>query len=579
MKPVFSVDQIRRAENKLMALQSDPDELMISAASAVADVAFAMLKGPLPPLVSDDKVLILVGTGGNGGDALYAGAFLAEEGFRVDALLLDNERYHQSALAYFESLGGIVLREEPQAMEYRLLIDGILGIGGRDGLSPDTARFVENFNSSGVPVLAVDIPSGVNADTGAVPEPVLVTVDGFEVGAPIARQKIPTHINADVTITFGGLRRAHAVTAACGEVLIADISVAGAGGYSLAQALTEVQYADGGPQCYASKAWNDPPELIDSLVEELAEASSTIQTIGPHFISLDIEPSPEHDKYSGGIVGIVAGSEQYPGAAVLATAAAVRATSSMVRYTGPASAQVIAALPEVVAAPTLEATGRVQAWVFGPGRGINEHTSQELQQLLHSEEPLLIDADGLTLLSGSAELRQALRTRQGATVLTPHRGEFDRIAQELRAEGVDIPDSEKDPIAAAFALSENLQCCVLLKGRFTVIATSDYAYLVNAGHSWSATPGSGDVLSGLIGAHLAHSIVELKRAAEYLPELEIPKTAMYVQVAPAVTIHAMAAALSAQTEFGSAPTSASRIAAAISPATALANNQGLMNFS
>lgn len=585
MKSVFSVDQIRRAENTLMALQSDSDELMISAASAVADVALALLKVPAPALAQDGKILLLVGSGGNGGDALYAGAFLAEEGKKVDALLLNKERVHHSALSYFESLGGTVLNSEPNHGDYRLLIDGILGIGGRGGIAPETARFVENFYSAGIPILAVDIPSGVHADTGAVPEPALVTLDGFEQGAPIARQKIPTHINADVTITFGGLRRAHAVSAACGEVLLADISVAGAGGRSLSHALLEIQSADSGPQYFASKAWNGVPNApaqnpkLAAMFEALAAENSGIQRLGRQFIVLDVEPSPDHDKYSGGIVGIVAGSEQYPGAAVLATAAAVRATSSMVRYVGPVAAAVLAALPEVVATSSLGTAGRVQAWVFGPGHGIDEQAFKELQELLNNPEPLLIDADGLTLLSASAELRQLLRTRHGASVLTPHRGEFERIASALRAEGIEIPNPETDPIGAAHAMAENLKCCVLLKGRFTIIATCNYVYAVNAGHSWSATPGSGDVLSGLIGAHLAHSSAELNRIPEYIPELEISDTAVYAQVAPAVTIHAVAAALAARTEFGPAPTSASKIAAAIPAATAMVNTHAPMNFS
>lgn len=557
MKSVFTVDQIRRAEERLFRFQSDDDELMISAASAVADVAQAMVAAP-----AEERILLLVGSGGNGGDALYAGAFLCEEGHLVDALLLGGDRVHTSALDYFTELGGVVLDEQPRHLDYHLVIDGILGIGGRGGLTPETARLVENFYSAGIPILAVDVPSGVAADTGATPEPVVVTLDGYDDDAPIARQKIPVHINADVTVTFGGLRRAHAVSAACGRVLLADIRVAGGGGLALSVALQEVAFEDDGARIFASTAWTADRErpVVPGAVD-----------VGEQLVLLDVEPGPDSDKYSGGVVGIIAGDEDYPGAGVLACAGAVRATSAMVRYIGAARDHVIRAHPEVVTHPDLDHAGQVQAWVFGPGAGTGAVQTGQLRQLLGYEQPLLIDADGLTILAGSPELQALLRRRSAPTVLTPHRGEFERIAVALRREGQLIPDSAADPIGAALALATNLHCCVLLKGRFTVVATSDYVYVVNAGHSWSATPGSGDVLSGVIGAHLAQSYAELTRLPEYIPGLSMPNTAVYSQVAPAVSIHAVAAALSARTEFGPASTSASRIAEWVPAATARLN--------
>lgn len=567
MKPVFSVDQIRRAENVLLELQADPDELMISAASAVADVALAMVDNPTPAASQEDSILLLVGPGGNGGDALYAGAFLAEEGYHVDALLLGEGKVHQSALAYFSSLGGQVLEENPPHVSYRLVIDGLYGIGGRGGLAPEAARFVESFYFLGIPILAIDIPSGVNADTGELPPSTLVTLDGFDEDAPMARQCVPTHINANVTITFGGLRRAHAVSPACGEVLLSDISVAGGGGRTLSSELMTCQIEDNTPQMFASTAWLKQDSLFDR--SKFGESAKQIQQVGQHFMVLDIEPGPDHDKYSGGIVGVVAGSETYPGAAMLAVKAAVRATSSMVRYVGSSLKFVLQMQPEVVATQSLDAAGRVQAWVHGPGHGIAAAEVAELKALLQCEEPLLIDADSLTLLERSAELREQLKNREASTVLTPHKGEFERIAEVLRGEGVNIPAAHADPIGAAQAMSKEFDCCVLLKGRYTVIAAEAFVHMINAGHSWLATPGSGDVLSGIIGAHLAHSFAEINRLPEYFPDLNLPRSAIYTQVAAAVTIHAVAAALAARTEFGMAPTSAGSIAEAIPAATAM----------
>lgn len=584
MKSVFTVDQIRRAENKLFAVQDHPDELMMSAATAVAAVARAMLTHPAGEMagesVEEEDILLLVGPGGNGGDALYAGAFLASEGHRVDALLMGGDRVHERAREFFTAAGGTVMTGKPHHYDYDLVIDGILGIGGRGGIKVDTAQFMEHFYSSGTPVLAVDIPSGVDADTGALPEPTLVQLEGYETGAPIARQKIPTHINADVTITFGGLRRAHAVSAACGYVLMSDIRVKGTNqgaGLSLAEALQEVQFEDASPTLYTSRAWRTELENPNAAP---VPAVPGVFPIGSQFILLDMEPTPESDKYTGGVVGIVAGSAQYPGAAVLACSGAVRATSSMVRFVGDEAVrgQVLAAHPEVVAAPTIGESGRVQSWVYGPGRGTGEEQVRELATLFGYPEPVLVDADGITLIARSPELLETLRRREGPTVLTPHKGEFERLADALRESGAQIPSAHTDPIGAALAAARELNCCVLLKGRATVVATSDYAYVVNAGHSWSATPGSGDVLSGLVGAHLAQSYAELSRLPEFIPDMRLPETAVYSMVAPAVSIHAVAAILSARTEFGYAPTSASRIAEYIPAATARANANRIMNF-
>lgn len=583
MKSVFTVDQIRRAENKLFAVQDHPDELMMSAATAVAAVARAMLTHPAGEMagesVEEEDILLLVGPGGNGGDALYAGAFLASEGHRVDALLMGGDRVHERAREFFTAAGGTVMTGKPHHYDYDLVIDGILGIGGRGGIKVDTAQFMEHFYSSGTPVLAVDIPSGVDADTGALPEPTLVQLEGYETGAPIARQKIPTHINADVTITFGGLRRAHAVSAACGYVLMSDIRVKGTNqgaGLSLAEALQEVQFEDASPTLYTSRAWRTELENPNAAP---VPAVPGVFPIGSQFILLDMEPTPESDKYTGGVVGIVAGSAQYPGAAVLACSGAVRATSSMVRFVGDEAVrgQVLAAHPEVVAAPTIGESGRVQSWVYGPGRGTGEAQVRELATLFGYPEPVLVDADGITLIARSPELLETLRRREGPTVLTPHKGEFERLADALRESGAQIPSAHTDPIGAALAAARELNCCVLLKGRATVVATSDYAYVVNAGHSWSATPGSGDVLSGLVGAHLAQSYAELSRLPEFIPDMRLPETAVYSMVAPAVSIHAVAAILSARTEFGYAPTSASRIAEYIPAATARANANRIMN--
>ena len=504
---VHPVATIRACEQALLDVQPTPDHLMRQAAHAVAVAAATML-----PRDHDETVCLLVGSGGNGGDALYAGAELAAH-HDVSAILLGRDgRVHERALAAFEKAGGMVLDELPPTPLAGLIIDGILGIGGSGGLSPELGEWLDLAAENRVPVLAVDVPSGVDADSGALPE-------------------LPgRHVTAEVTVTFGGLRRAHAVSNACGDVLVADIEV---GGTSLSQLLFAQVFGGRSPRLLTYRA---APSARDW--------PAPLHT--PHAITWtgSLEPGAGDDKYSGGVVGLCAGSETYPGAAVLTTLGAVRATSAMVRYAGPLGRDVVRAVPEVVISGGVADTGRVQAWVVGPGRGTDEAARAELAELLVRREPLLIDADALTLLATHRELRESLRARRAGTLLTPHAGEFRRLAAVVG----EIPDPGQDPLGAVEALATDLGCDVLLKGRRTVLWAGGRLTTVDAGSSWAATPGSGDVLAGILGAWMARSGMP--------------------GILEGIAVHGMAAWLSAQTPDGPAPTSASRIAEAVPQATA-----------
>jgi hydroxyethylthiazole kinase-like uncharacterized protein yjeF len=242
-------------------------------------------------------------------------------------------------------------------------------------------------------------------------------------------------------------------------------------------------------------------------------------------------PGPHDDKYSQGVVGILAGSATYPGAAILCTGAAVAATSGMVRHAGAATAEVVSHWPEVVAAPSAAAAGRVQAWCVGPGLGTDEAALADLTFALESDLPVIVDADGLTVLAAQQDL---VAGRQAHTVLTPHAGEYERFG---------LGPVGQDRVAAAGRLAVALGATVLLKGNVTVIADPDgTTFLSPAGASWAATAGSGDVLSGIIGALLAAG----------LPPGEAAAAAAFV--------HARAAnASAADPGPASVPTSASRI--------------------
>lgn len=382
------------------------------------------------------RVTLLVGSGDNGGDALYAGARLARRGAGVSAVLLAPERTHPGGLAALRAAGGAVVgadedRAEGVVARARLVVDGIVGIGGRGGLRERAARLVGAVARDAV-VVAVDLPSGVDADTG-------------EVRGEAVR--------ADVTVTFG--------THKPGLLIDPGREYAGA-----------VRLVDIGLELPAR--------------ERAAEALQYVDVAG-----LLPRPSGESDKYRRGVVGVVAGSGRYPGAAVLCVAGALRGGAGAVRYVGPAADAVLARYPEtLVSAGPPSKAGRVQAWAVGPGLGDD---GERLRDVIGADVPLLIDADGLRL----AEERE-VRARRAPTLLTPHAGEAAALL------GVRREEVETARLAAVRELAGRFGATVLLKGSTTLVASAEGAVRVNpTGTPWLATAGSGDVLSGLAGSLLA----------------------------------------------------------------------------
>lgn len=535
MPKAYTVDEIRAAEAPLLRAQTMPDELMKSAAHGVFLAAEAMLKWehPLRRNDADDlpaapDVLLLVGKGGNGGDALYAGAELAMAGYSVDGWIAWDTA-HDPALEAFRNAGGTVLDEPPFTRHdadiiplrfYRLAIDGLTGLGGGGSLGEDVGVVLEGLRRSWAYMLSVDVPSGIAADTGVKGE---------------------VHVVADATVTFGGWRYAHALAPECGIQLLADPSTG------------QGTIGDNLP-------WSEDAPYVTRAVVDDHEWPKGLRLMEPDNEE-PAEPGPYDDKYTGGVVGIRAGSTTYPGAAILATAGAIHATPSMVRYAGPQDKEVVRAHPEVVATPQLKHAGRVQAWVFGPGAGTDNKAWNDLAELLTRPEPLLIDADGLTLIAESTKLVNALRSRKGQTILTPHDGEFDRlITSEWIAPSVrpDAQDADKvGRLEQTKTLAEALNCTIVRKGRSTIIVDTHHheSHVIDCGTSWAATPGSGDVLAGVMGARMARWVARFGNDA-------------VLDLAPSVAIHSVAAALAAETPYGPAQTHASAIARAIPAATA-----------
>ncbi|GAA2743848.1 bifunctional ADP-dependent NAD(P)H-hydrate dehydratase/NAD(P)H-hydrate epimerase [Terrabacter aerolatus] len=474
-----SVETVRAAEAAAMA-QLPEGELMSRAALGLAEVAAARLAD-----TEGTTVVGLVGAGDNGGDTLYAVAHLAETGFACAVVLVPpsgRSGVHVGGLESAEVAGVMVHVAADGAAaaadvvaEADLVLDGIVGIGGRPGLRPEAARLVDAVDDDAW-VIAVDLASGLD---------------------PAGEEGEDDAVWADETVTFGTPKPVHllpAGEAATGRLTVVDIGV------DLAEA----------PAAVERLTWDDVVDLWPV-------------------------PGSGDDKYSRGVLGVVAGSEAYPGAAVLCTTSAAEAGVGMLRYVGTPTpvGLVHQAVPEAVVGD-----GRVQAWAVGPGLDTEADDERSRAQLeaaraaLASDLPVVVDAGGLALVEGR---------RTAPTVLTPHAGELARLLNRLEtrsagtadgnhgapvtsagesrgrrpvtgpADGdegdrheVTADDVKGDPLGHARRLVALTGATVLLKGATTLVVTDGEPVRSQAdAPPWLATAGAGDVLSGVIGALLA----------------------------------------------------------------------------
>jgi hydroxyethylthiazole kinase-like uncharacterized protein yjeF len=437
MRQAWRVADVRAAEQALMGTLPE-GTLMQRAAAGLARRCALLLTDAGG--VYGAEVVLLVGSGDNGGDTLYAGAALARRGAQVRAVLLTPERAHQAGLAALRVAGGFAVRDLPERAD--LVLDGIVGIGASGGLRPAAARIVERLPDlrgragTRAQVVAVDVPSGVAVDTGDVPGDA---------------------VRADVTVTFGCLKPAHVVGPAAVNAGLVDLVDIGLG-----------------------------PMLRSDPAVRVPDAGD-IASWWPR-------PGPASDKYRRGVVGVATGSATYPGAALLSVSGALAGPTGMVRYAGSAAGDVVRAHPSVVAAPRVSAAGRVQAWVCGSGIGTDNEARTELRSVLATSVPVVLDADALTLLVDGRHTAD-LRRRDAPLVITPHDGEFARLAGEPPG---------TDRVAAACKLAAWINGVVLLKGDRTIVAGPSGEVWANpTGTSALATAGSGDVLAGLLGSLLA----------------------------------------------------------------------------
>ncbi|HYQ77096.1 bifunctional ADP-dependent NAD(P)H-hydrate dehydratase/NAD(P)H-hydrate epimerase [Cellulomonas sp.] len=490
----YTAAEVRAAEEPLLA---DGVPLMQHAAFALATRVAAELADRRGQ-VRGATVVALVGSGNNGGDALHAGAFLARRGVRVVAVCATGTP-HAEGLAALRRAGGRAVRAvEPtaggangadaggagaggsasdgagsdgpdlpgvwlgdavaEAYAADVVLDGLLGIGGRGaprgvagllaGLLADLLDAEDAGAAAGGPrsaaeagggplVVAVDLPSGVGVDDGSLPD------------GPV--------LPAGLTVTFGAAKPGLLLPPAArraGRVEVVDLGL---------------------------------PLPGRPAVARLAPAD--VAALWP-------VPGPADQKYSRGVLGVVAGTPAYPGAAVLTVSAAALAGVGMVRYVGPSAVarSVLAARPEVVAGD-----GRVQAWLLGPG--VDPGHGKQARRLTDALHAAL--AAGLPAVLDAGALALAPRELAPWCVLTPHAGELATLLGRL-GEDVARAAVEAEPLRWARRAHELTGATVLLKGSTTVVVGAGGAVYAQAdAPGWLATAGSGDVLAGVLGALLA----------------------------------------------------------------------------
>lgn len=442
----FSVPQVREAETRATA-GLEPGALMQRAATALADVVRARARER-----GAGSLVVLAGPGDNGGDALYAAAQLSEQ---LSVVVVQvGDVVHEGGLQAVLDAGVPRLRVarsrraltrpiQDALADADLVVDGLLGIGGRPGLTGAMAGLAESLPPT-TWVVAVDLPSGAD---------------------PAGVTPLTVAVRADETVTFSLAKPVHLLpgtSEAVGRLTVSDIGV---------------------------------PEPEVATVERL-----TVEDVP----ALWPVPGRADDKYTRGVLGVVAGSARYPGAAVLTVSAAVESGAGMVRYVGPdaASQQVLNVVPEAV-----PGHGQVQAWVIGPGIPVDETTSDVRRQLdacrsaLASELPCVVDAGALDLIEGP---------REAPTVLTPHAGELARMLSRLE-EGRVFHRNQVSaaPLVHARRVAELTGAVVILKGATTLVVTPDPGAPVRSqadAPPWLATAGAGDVLAGLLGALVAAGV-------------------------------------------------------------------------
>ena len=410
------------------------------------------------------RFVILAGKGNNGGDGYVIAKFLLEN-YHVEVVvyavcspedLSGDAKYHADLV---KNSVGLAVNEIPVFQKGDIIVDALLGTGAQGALKPPYDAWIKAVNRAGVPVIAIDIPSGLNGNDGTV------TTDA---------------VLADITVTMGlpklGMLRGKGPEL-CGQIQCVDIGI--------------------------------PAEYI-------AETSSEIDMIFEQDITcLDRRPASSYKNKNGSLL-VIGGSINYPGAPFLTGKAAMRAGAGLVTVAIPHSAFV--SLPNmyslIVRRVNDSGTGtfsedsvnelnlliaNADAIAIGPGITTSEEVIAMLTSIMKVNKPVIWDADALNILTTN----QSLIDRESATVLTPHPGEMQRLLKGFNLTAA----MGKDRNSQANALAEKTGAVTVLKGNHSVIAEKNRPISINSsGSAALATAGSGDVLTGMIGAFLAQGI-------------------------------------------------------------------------
>ncbi len=433
-------------------------ELMENAGRAVADAAARM---------PSRRVVVVAGPGNNGGDGFVAARYLAERGAAVRVSFVgDRKRLKGDAALAAQRWTGPVEEASPASLrDCDLIIDALFGAGLDRDVDGLPRAMIAAMNTSGVPIIAVDLPSGVNGTTGGV------------MGAAV---------EATRTVTFFRRKTGHLLLPGrlqCGVIEVADIGIP-------ASVLGKIK-----PATFA-----DAPALWRATFPRL---------------------DPRGHKYSRGHAVVVSGGLPTTGAARLAARAALRAGAGLVTIATPTEALPVnaAASLAVMVRPVdgaselaeFLADKRRNSVVLGPGGGVGPAMREQVQAALASEAAVLLDADALTSFADEPTgLVSAIGKRAGrGVVLTPHEGEFSRLFSKINQVSKSNSKLEKVRLAAGI-----VGAVVVLKGPDTVIAGPDRrAAIANNAPPTLATAGSGDVLSGLIAGLLAQGMQPFEAAS------------------------------------------------------------------
>ena len=405
--PIYATADIRRIEQ---AAGNVP--LMERAGAAAAELAAK---------IASDKskdILVLAGPGNNGGDARIAADLLKQRFFRVT----------------------VAEKDIPADKPWALVIDGLFGIGLARPVEGEYAKLVDYVNRQTCPVLAIDVPSGIQSDSGRV----------------LGRAVRATH-----TITFIALKPGLLTLDGpdhCGEITVDDLGI----------------------PLPAASAWVASPALFKG--------------------ALKARPRNFH-KGMAGSLAVVGGAAGMTGAALLAARAALRLGAGRV-YVGlleESAPTVDPVAPELMLRHPDDALGQdLDALVVGPGLGQGERAETLVGAALASEIPCVLDADALNLIAENTDLRKTCAHRAAETLITPHPAEAARLL------GTTVATVQEDRVKAARLLAENLNAHTVLKGNGSIVVARDGHWFINtSGNPGMASAGMGDVLAGMLGALLA----------------------------------------------------------------------------